>query len=76
MFSDITAAKNHEQQLEHIARYDSLTKLPNRALLGERLAQALVQTQRRGQHLAVVFIDLDGFKAVNDTMATTRATIC
>jgi len=67
LFSDITAAKNHEQQLEHIARYDSLTKLPNRALLGERLAQALVQTQRRGQHLAVVFIDLDGFKAVNDT---------
>ncbi len=67
LFSDITAAKNHEQQLECIARYDSLTKLPNRALLGESLAQALMQTRRRGQHLAVVFIDLDGFKAVNDT---------
>ena len=67
LFSDITAAKNHEQDLERIARYDSLTKLPNRALLGERLEQALVQTRRRGQHLAVVFIDLDGFKAVNDT---------
>ncbi len=66
LFSDITAAKNHEQELERIARYDSLTKLPNRALLGERLAQALNQTRRRGQHLAVVFIDLDGFKAVND----------
>ena len=67
LFSDITAAKNHEQELERIARYDSLTKLPNRALLGERLEQALVQTLRRGQHLALVFIDLDGFKAVNDT---------
>ena len=53
-------------ELELIARYDCLTKLPNRALLGERLEQALVQTRRRGQHLAVVFIDLDGFKAVND----------
>ena len=67
LFSDITAAKNHEQELERIARYDSLTKLPNRALLGERLEQALNQTLRRGQQLAVVFIDLDGFKAVNDT---------
>ena len=67
LFSDISAAKNHEQELERIARYDSLTKLPNRALLGERLEQALNQTRRRGQHLAVVFIDLDGFKAVNDT---------
>ncbi|MEI7537902.1 MAG: EAL domain-containing protein [Comamonadaceae bacterium] len=67
LFSDITSAKNHQQELERIARYDSLTKLPNRALLAERLEQALVQTQRRGQHLAVVFIDLDGFKAVNDT---------
>ena len=53
--------------LERTARYDSLTKLPNRASLGENLAQALIQTRRRGQHLAVVFIDLDGFKAVNDT---------
>ena len=57
--------KHHE--LERVARYDSLTKLPNRALLGERLEQALNQTRRRGQHLAVVFIDLDGFKAVNDS---------
>ena len=58
--------KKHDE-LERIARYDALTKLPNRALLGERLEQALNQTRRRGQHLAVVFIDLDGFKAVNDT---------
>ncbi|MCF8160435.1 MAG: EAL domain-containing protein [Polaromonas sp.] len=67
LFSDISAEKNHEQELERIARYDSLTQLPNRALLREQLEQALNQTRRRGQHLAVVFIDLDGFKAVNDT---------
>ena len=59
--------RSRTAELERIARYDSLTKLPNRALLGERLEQALVQTRRRGQHLAVAFIDLDGFKAVNDT---------
>ncbi len=66
LFADITEAKNHEQELERLARFDSLTKLPNRTLLGERLEQALSQTRRRSQHLAVVFIDLDGFKAVND----------
>ncbi len=66
LFSDITLAKDNEQKLEHLARYDSLTQLPNRALLTEHINQALKQTQRRGQHLAVVFIDLDGFKAVND----------
>ena len=64
--TDISERKNHERQLERIARYDSLTLLPNRVLLAELLSQALHQTQRRGQHLAVAFIDLDGFKAVND----------
>jgi diguanylate cyclase (GGDEF)-like protein len=62
----LQALERQKRQLERIARYDELTKLPNRALLGENLAQALLQTQRRGQYLAVVFIDLDGFKAVND----------
>ena len=66
LFSDITESKMHEQQLEQIAHFDALTKLPNRLLLGDRLQQALVQAQRRGQPLAVVFLDLDGFKAVND----------
>ena len=66
LFSDITASKTHQQQLEHIAHYDALTNLPNRALLGDRLRQALHQNQRRGQLLAVVFLDLDGFKSIND----------
>jgi diguanylate cyclase (GGDEF)-like protein/PAS domain S-box-containing protein len=64
--SDITQIKAHEQQLEQIANFDPLTKLPNRRLLGDRMHQALSQAQRRGQSLAVVFLDLDGFKVVND----------
>ncbi|HHH9169282.1 TPA: putative bifunctional diguanylate cyclase/phosphodiesterase, partial [Pseudomonas aeruginosa] len=66
MFSDITALKENQQQLERVAHYDLLTGLPNRLLLGDRLKQAIGQTRRRGMHLAVVFIDLDGFKEVND----------
>ncbi|WP_422901074.1 diguanylate cyclase domain-containing protein [Propionivibrio sp.] len=64
--SDISQLKAHEQQLEQIAHFDALTKLPNRRLLGDRMHQALIQAQRRGQPLALAFLDLDGFKAVND----------
>jgi len=67
LFSDITATKEHQQQLEHIAHFDALTGLPNRVLLADRLHQAMAQTQRRGQQTAVAFLDLDGFKAINDT---------
>ena len=66
LFSDITSFKEQERQLEHIAHYDALTSLPNRVLLSDRLHQAMVQTLRRGQRLAVVYLDLDGFKEVND----------
>ncbi len=55
------------QRLAHIAHYDTLTQLPNRALLADRMKQAMTQAERRGQQLAVAFLDLDGFKAVNDT---------
>ncbi|MCG8427854.1 MAG: EAL domain-containing protein, partial [Chromatiales bacterium] len=67
LFSDITAQKKHQKKLEHIAHHDALTNLPNRVLLSDRLHQAMTNTQRRGQKLAVVYLDLDGFKAVNDT---------
>lgn len=67
LFSDITSLKEHEQKLEHIAHYDALTNLPNRVLLADRLRQAMAQTQRREQRLAVAFLDLDGFKAINDS---------
>jgi diguanylate cyclase (GGDEF)-like protein/PAS domain S-box-containing protein len=52
--------------LEHIAHFDTLTNLPNRVLLADRLQQAMAHTQRREQIMAVAFLDLDGFKAVND----------
>ena len=65
-FSDITEYKEKEKHLEHIAHYDALTNLPNRILLADRLRQGMAQAQRRGQLLAVAYLDLDGFKAVND----------
>jgi diguanylate cyclase (GGDEF)-like protein/PAS domain S-box-containing protein len=66
LFSDITAIKEHQNQLEHIAHFDALTHLPNRVLLADRLLQAMAQVQRRGQKLTVAYLDLDGFKRVND----------
>ena len=66
LLSDITMIKEHENELEHIAHYDALTSLPNRLLLADRLYQAIAQTRRRGEQLAVIYIDLDGFKSVND----------
>jgi len=66
LFSDITSVKEHEKQLEHIAHFDALTGLPNRVLLADRLHQAMSQALRRKQQLAVAFIDLDGFKKIND----------
>jgi diguanylate cyclase (GGDEF)-like protein len=56
-----------EAKLDHIAHYDVLTDLPNRVLLADRLSHAMVQCQRRNQSLAVAYLDLDGFKVVNDT---------
>ncbi|MCW8994507.1 MAG: EAL domain-containing protein, partial [Psychromonas sp.] len=67
LFSDITPMKQHQQQLEHLAHYDLLTNLPNRMLLADRLYHAMSQSDRRGHSLAVAYLDLDGFKAVNDS---------
>ena len=63
---DITEMKAHQKQLEHIAHFDALTGLPNRVLLADRFHQGMVQAQRRGTVLAVAYLDLDGFKAIND----------
>ena len=67
LFSDVTAAKNHEKKLQHIAHYDALTNLPNRVLLGDRLQQGMAQALRHGNMLAVAFLDLDAFKSINDS---------
>ncbi len=66
LFTDITDIKRHEQQLEHVAHYDALTGLPNRVLIASRLRQAMAQSLRNKQRLAVAYFDLDGFKAIND----------
>jgi len=66
LFSDITPMKEHQRQLEHVAHYDVLTNLPNRLLLADRLKQAMLHAQRHKNTLAVAYLDLDGFKAVND----------
>ena len=66
LFSDITALKEHQSQLEYIAHFDALTKLPNRLLMADRLQQAMSQAHRRGRQLAVAYLDLDSFKSVND----------
>ncbi|MES2898766.1 MAG: EAL domain-containing protein [Pseudomonadota bacterium] len=63
---DITERKLTEQHIRHIAHHDDLTGLPNRSLIRERLDQAILHAQRRSRSVAVAFIDLDGFKLVND----------
>jgi diguanylate cyclase (GGDEF)-like protein/PAS domain S-box-containing protein len=65
---DITDRKALEDRLAHRANYDSLTELPNRALFRERLEHALSDSRRSGGKTAVLFLDLDGFKTVNDTL--------
>ena len=66
LYTDITRLKEHEQNLERSAHFDMLTNLPNRVLLADRLQQGMVQARRREQRLAVAFLDLDGFKTIND----------
>ena len=65
--SDITAFKDSEQAAQLLAQHDPLTGLPNRRLLHSRLAQALTRTRRASAIAAVLLIDLDGFKSINDT---------
>jgi diguanylate cyclase (GGDEF)-like protein/PAS domain S-box-containing protein len=67
-FSDISYIKAHQAELERIAHYDTLTGLPNRRLLADRLTQELARTRRRERMLALCYLDLDGFKPVNDQL--------
>ncbi|SFN87820.1 PAS domain S-box-containing protein/diguanylate cyclase (GGDEF) domain-containing protein [Formivibrio citricus] len=66
MVRDITERKEHEKQLMHIAHYDVLTTLPNRVLLADRLQLAMTEAARDNRPLAVAYLDLDGFKTIND----------
>jgi diguanylate cyclase (GGDEF)-like protein/PAS domain S-box-containing protein len=65
---DITERKKHEDEIKFIAFYDKLTELPNRILLQERLNNAILRCKRSGQRGAVLFLDLDRFKNINDSL--------
>jgi diguanylate cyclase (GGDEF)-like protein/PAS domain S-box-containing protein len=69
---DITNRKVSEQKIHHAAHYDPLTDLPNRMLMHDRLRQAIALAQRRDEKVAVLFIDLDRFKKVNDSLGHQR----
>jgi diguanylate cyclase (GGDEF)-like protein/PAS domain S-box-containing protein len=68
IFSDITQRKQEEEEIRSMAFYDALTKLPNRRLFLERFQAALASSARYGDHGAILFIDLDNFKQLNDTL--------
>lgn len=68
LFTDISEQKSQEQQIQHIAHHDSLTGLPNRLLCMERLVMALQQASRYRRRVAVLFMDLDRFKNINDSL--------
>ncbi|RCK48363.1 diguanylate cyclase [Thalassospira profundimaris] len=68
IISDRTAIRRAEEELQYLAHYDGLTGLPNRMLASDRLERALERASARGTHLACMFIDIDNFKTINDTM--------
>ncbi len=68
VFRDVGAARDLTQKLAHQAQHDLLTDLPNRTLLGDRVANSIALARRHGKQRAVLFLDLDGFKQVNDSL--------
>jgi diguanylate cyclase (GGDEF)-like protein/PAS domain S-box-containing protein len=68
VFRDVSATRALEKELTNTARHDFLTGLPNRMLLNDRIGQAIALARRQRGHVAVIFLDLDGFKQVNDSL--------
>ncbi len=68
VFHDVSAARAKTLRMSHLAQHDSLTDLPNRALLHDRLNEAITLSQRHQRKLAVLFVDLDRFKHINDSL--------
>ncbi|MCU7834358.1 MAG: EAL domain-containing protein [gamma proteobacterium symbiont of Taylorina sp.] len=67
-FSDLSSTKEAQSQLHYMAHYDLLTELPNRRFFNEQIEQSIAATQRSGKKFVIFFMDLDGFKAVNDSL--------
>ena len=68
VFTDISERKSAEARIQHLAYFDALTDLPNRILLRDRLEQAIIKAQRANEKVTVLFLDLDRFKVINDTL--------
>jgi len=68
VFRDVSAARTLALRMSHLAHHDSLTQLPNRTLLRDRLTQAMALSHRHSQKLAVLFLDVDRFKEINDSL--------
>jgi len=68
VFHDVTDSKAMTQEMSHLAQHDILTDLPNRLLLQDRISQAIVAARRNNTKVAVLFVDLDGFKDINDSL--------
>jgi diguanylate cyclase (GGDEF)-like protein/PAS domain S-box-containing protein len=68
VFRDVTAARALTEQIAHLAEHDPLTGLPNRLLLNDRLSQAIAQASRSSKLMAILFLDLDNFKLINDSL--------
>jgi diguanylate cyclase (GGDEF)-like protein len=74
LVQDVTERLNTERTIHYMAHHDALTGLPNRRLMQDRLHQAIMAARRKQRHVAVLFLDLDRFKVVNDTLGHDTAT--